>query len=325
VTLQLHVESAAWNRHVTKTADEFGDLIPVVKGNGYGFGRKTLVEHAKKFADLIAVGTVFEVAEVPQECRVVVLTPAGRILPQNFSSNKQIILTVGSMHDAKDLADANWTGEVLVKVRSSMNRYGANVESLNELLAQLKKDRLVQFGWSIHPPLDGSSQDHAEEVAEIIAATESAIPASTSLPWLISHVDASQLAALRKRFTKHAIRVRSGTNLWLGDKSNLQLTADVLETREVLAGSRAGYRNTKIDHDGTLVVVGAGTAHGVLPVGAELSPFHFQQQRLDLLEPSHMHTSMLFVRPDKQSPKVGDLVEVQQPLTRVYPDIVSWK
>jgi len=324
VTLQLRVESAAWNRHIAHTVAEFGDLIPVIKGNGYGFGRKTLAEHARKFADLVAVGTVFETSDVPEKCRAIVLTPAGTVLPKNFSLSKQIVLTVGSMHDLKNLADANWTGDVVLKLRSSMNRYGVGIEDLPELLDRLKKSRLGQFGWSIHPPLDGSAQEHADEITEIITSTDSAISTATDLPWLVSHVDAPQLIALRKKFAKHTIRVRSGTNLWLGDKSNLQLVADVLETREVSASSRAGYRNTKIEHDGTLVMVGAGTAHGVLKVGAELSPFHFRQQRLDLLEPSHMHTSMLFVGPDQQSPKVGDLVEVQQPLTRVYPDTITW-
>ena len=67
MTLQLRVESAAWNRHIAHTAAEFGDLIPVIKGNGYGFGRKTLAEHAGKFADLVAVGTVFETSDVPEK------------------------------------------------------------------------------------------------------------------------------------------------------------------------------------------------------------------------------------------------------------------
>ncbi|MFM7820359.1 MAG: alanine racemase, partial [Actinomycetota bacterium] len=187
---------------------------------GYGFGRKTLAEHARKFADLVAVGTVFETSDVPEKCRAIVLTPAGKVLPKNFSSSKQIVLTVGSMHDVKNLADANWTGDVVLKLRSSMNRYGADIEDLPELLDRLKKSHLTQFGWSIHPPLEGSAQENADEITEIITSTDSAISTATDLPWLVSHVDAPQLIALRKKFAKHTIRVRSGTNLWLGDKSN---------------------------------------------------------------------------------------------------------
>ena len=39
-------------------------------------------------------------------------------------------------------------------------------------------------------------------------------------------------------------------------------------------------------------MVGAGTAHGVQPLDDGRSPFHFARQRLALLEPPHMHTSM---------------------------------
>ncbi|NBU60507.1 MAG: hypothetical protein EBS27_01855 [Actinobacteria bacterium] len=81
MTLQLSVDSAAWGRHVSETANSLGDLIPVVKGNGYGFGRPTLIEHAKKLSSDIAVGTIFEANDVPSDCRAFVLTPVGKVLP----------------------------------------------------------------------------------------------------------------------------------------------------------------------------------------------------------------------------------------------------
>ena len=100
--------------------------------------------------------------------------------------------------------------------------------------------------------------------------------------------------------------------------------ADVLDIRAIGQGETAGYRNVKITQDGTIAMIGAGTSHGVHLVGAELSPFHFNQQRLALVEPSHMHTSMVFIPKGDKLPLVGDNVDVQQPLTRVYPDIISW-
>jgi hypothetical protein len=33
---------------------------------------------------------------------------------------------------------------------------------------------------------------------------------------------------------------------------------------------------------------------------------------------------MVFVPANQTAPKTGDMVDVQQPLTRVYPDIISW-
>ena len=66
--------------------------------------------------------------------------------------------------------------------------------------------------------------------------------------------------------------------------------------------------------DGTLVMVGAGTAHGVHPLGDGRSPFHFARRRLDLVEPPHMHTSMVFVPAGDPAPRCGDIVDVQRPL-----------
>ena len=199
-----------------------------------------------------------------------------------------------------------------------MNRYGANKDELTDVLAALKNAGLTQVGWSIHPPLDGNRSDHLAEIKNWM------LQISSDLAWFVSHVDANGIKQLRQEFVKNKIRVRSGTALWLGDKSMTHLMADVLDIRAIGQGETAGYRNVKITQDGTIAMIGAGTSHGVHLVGAELSPFHFNQQRLALVEPSHMHTSMVFIPKGDKLPLVGDNVDVQQPLTRVYPDIISW-
>jgi len=318
VTLQLNVDSAAWRRHVSETAKSLGDLIPVVKGNGYGFGRATLIEHAQNISRDIAVGTIFEAHDLPSDCRAFVLTPVGKALPSDKNLAKDIVLTVGSVVHVQNLRAANWQGDVVIKLRSSMNRYGADLSELKTLVTAVQAAGLIQIGWSVHPPLDGTPQSHANEIGNIISGVNS------DLPWFVSHVDAESLVDLRKKFANKTIRVRSGTQLWLGDKSMFELNADVLDARPVKSGAVVGYRNITLHQDGTLVMIGVGTSHGVQLVGAELSPFHFNSTRLSLVEPSHMHTSMVFVPANQTAPKPGDMVDVQQPLTRVYPDIISW-
>jgi alanine racemase len=318
VTLQLNVDSAAWRRHVSETAKSLGDLIPVVKGNGYGFGRATLIEHAQNISRDIAVGTIFEAHDLPSDCRAFVLTPVGKALPSDKNLAKDIVLTVGSVVHVQNLRAANWQGDVVIKLRSSMNRYGADLSELKTLVTAVQAAGLIQIGWSVHPPLDGTPQSHANEIGNIISGVNS------DLLWFVSHVDAESLVDLRKKFANKTIRVRSGTQLWLGDKSMFELNADVLDARPVKSGAVVGYRNITLHQDGTLVMIGVGTSHGVQLVGAELSPFHFNSTRLSLVEPSHMHTSMVFVPANQTAPKPGDMVDVQQPLTRVYPDIISW-
>ena len=316
MTLRLNVDSISWKRHFREVANGFGDLIPVVKGNGYGFGRTTLIQYAATLSKEIAVGTVFEARDVPKNCVAIVLTPAGSELPESLPQTA--VLTVGSLHHIKNLKNNSWRGSVVVKLRSSMNRYGANKDELTNVLAALKNAGLTQVGWSIHPPLDGNPNDHLSEIKNWM------LQISSELPWFVSHIDASGIQQLRQEFVKNKIRARSGTALWLGDKSMTHLMADVLDIRSIGKGETAGYRNVKIKQDGAIAMIGVGTSHGVHLVGAELSPFHFNQQRLELVEPSHMHTSMVFIPKGDKSPQVGDNIDVQQPLTRVYPDFISW-
>ena len=316
MTLRLSVDSKSWHLHIHDTAKSFGDLIPVVKGNGYGFGRSTLMSHAASLAKEIAVGTVFEAHDVPATCTAIVLTPAGVELPETLPATA--ILTVGSVQHVANLRLNSWRGPVIIKLRSSMNRYGADATELADLKDAITNSGLIQVGWSIHPPLDGNASDHLTEIKNWM------LQISSDLPWFVSHIDASGIKQLRQEFVKNKIRVRSGTALWLGDKSMTHLMADVLDIRSVGQGETAGYRNVKITQDCTIAMIGAGSSHGVNLVGSELSPFHFNQKRLELVEPSHMHTSMVFIPVDDKLPKVGDYVDVQQPLTRVYPDCFTW-
>jgi alanine racemase len=316
VTLRLNVDTISWKHHFHEVANSFGDLIPVVKGNGYGFGRSTLIQYAATLSSEIAVGSVYEAHDVPKNCVAIVLTPAGRELPESLPQTA--VLTVGSLSHVENLRNNSWRGSVVVKLRSSMNRYGANKDELTAILAALKNAGLTQVGWSIHPPLDGEPSEHLAEIKNWM------LQISADFPWFVSHIDPSGIKQLRQEFVKNKIRVRSGTALWLGDKSMTHLMADVLDIRSVSQGEIAGYRNIKITQDGAIAMVGAGTSHGVQLVGAELSPFHFNQQRLSLVEPSHMHTSMLFIPKGDKLPQVGDNIDVQQPLTRVYPDVISW-
>jgi hypothetical protein len=123
----------------------------------------------------------------------------------------------------------------------------------------------------------------------------------------------------------HRYRLRLGTALWHGDKSALSLTADVVDIRRVESGSAAGYRLVDVPGAGWLVMIGAGSAHGVAPLADGRSPFHHRRRRLALVEPPHMHTSMAFVPEGDPVPEVGDLVDVQRPLITTNADVVEWR
>lgn len=314
MTLRLSVRRDDWLRHVSDTAIQFGDLVPVIKGNGYGFSRQVLVKHALGMSRQIAVGTVVEANDVPDSHDAIVLTP---IITPHSPIPMNAILSVGSAAHVNALVASGFSGRVLIKLRSSMMRFGATREELPALVKKVRDAGLDHIGWSIHPPLPQESLDYAPEVGSAISHL------SDSLPIYVSHLASHSLAQLRSAHPGRKIMMRSGTHLWLGDKSMVSLSADVLDVHEGVSGS-AGYRLNPLPDGGSIVIIGAGTAHGVNVLGNEQSPFHFQRRRLTLLEAPHMHSSMVIVPRGESAPHVGDFVDVQQPMTRVAVDTIDW-
>ena len=74
----LRIDEAAWRTSLDRVRDATPGLVPVAKGNGYGFGLPRLAEEATRLgADTIAVGTPGELDAVADRFpgTIVVLTP----------------------------------------------------------------------------------------------------------------------------------------------------------------------------------------------------------------------------------------------------------
>jgi alanine racemase len=300
----LTIRAAIWRGHVAKMVNDVDGLVPVVKGNGYGFGRVWLAALAAEFCDTVAVGTVHELAGIPDALTAVVLTPT-----LTAPESTRPILTVGN--DDHIAALAGWDGRVIVKLVSEMRRFGGDPG----LVDRADSAGLDVRGVSVHPPLAGSMRSHAGAITSAIASVD------PSLPVWVSHLD---VEAYRSLPAGRHYRLRLGTSLWHGDKSALHLSADVLDVRPVNAGDTAGYRLGAVPADGVLVMIGAGTANGVTALPDGRSPFHFASRRLTLHEPPHMHTSMTFIPADDQPPTIGDRVDVQRPLHMTTVDEFEW-
>lgn len=316
MTLRLTVQESAWSAHVQRVARAYPGLVPVVKGNGYGFRRWNLMPLASQLAQEVCVGTVFEVKDTPAGVTPIVLTPTLTEPPKSMPAST--VLTVGSVHHVMALEHAKWTGEVIVKLQSSMHRYGVEPTALEGLLSAVHTARLTVRGFAIHPPLEGDAKLHVADIERWLDA----LP--THLPLYVSHLDERAYAYLRAQHPDREFKVRLGTTLWHGDKSMMHLSADVVDRHPGEQGEKAGYRLTSLGGPGEIVLVAAGTAHGVRALDDGRSPFHFQRQRLNLLEPPHMHTSMLFVARGRPAPAIGEWLDVQRPLTQVQVDILQW-
>lgn len=300
------------------TAAAYGPaLAPVVKGNGYGLGRAVLHGVAATFADNVCVGTVHELDPTPAAGRVVVLTPhLGEWAP-----DERVVSTVDH-----PLQLRHHSGRVLVKLASSMRRYGVHPGSLDDLLAAVRRSGAERAGYALHLPLAGTDADRVDEIEEWLRH----LP-DDGLPLWISHLQPGTFRQLADSHRERSLLIRVGTGLWHGAARSdyLHLGAPVLHTERILAGQPVGYRLTASPSSGTVLCIGAGSAHGVAlldhPDPSRRSPFHFARHRIHALERPHMHTSMCIVPDGQPCPQVGDWVDVQQPFINVHPDEIDWQ
>jgi alanine racemase len=320
MTLRLTVDRAAWTAHVQATAHAYGHgLVPVVKGNGYGFGRHALHQAVQSTgAQFVCVGDVHELHDVPSALTPVVLTPT-----LAAPTSTRPILTVGDVAHVRALH--GWHGSVMVKLRSSMRRHGASPEQLPMLLDAVRAAGLQVAAFALHLPLAGTDADRLAEVTAWVPH----LHLGTAI-W-VSHLAPDTVRTLRAAHPDREWSVRVGTALWHGVPKGpfLHLSANVLSAQSVRAGEPAGYRATPVPFDGTLLSIGVGSAAGVAPLEhadpANRSPFHFERTRLALLESPHMHTSLVVVPQGEPCPTIGDRVDVQRPLTTTWVDEIVWR
>ena len=152
------------------------------------------------------------------------------------------VLTVGTAdHVPRSRAGAV---AVLVKLRSSMQRFGAAPDELGRPREGRRGAGLDRAGFSIHLPLAGTDDAHLAEVGRGSAALDLRSPtrscgSATSTPPPTPHS--------RERWPAWVFPMRTGTALWHGDKSAFHLGANVLDVRAVTGGTSpatARWRST---------------------------------------------------------------------------------
>ncbi len=324
MSLDLFVDGPRWREHLRDTTNTYPRIVPVAKGNGYGFGLAGLARRTQWLGcDTIAVGAYREVKDVEQrfDGDILVLEP-WRPGTDDLRYGPRIIHTVGRVVDLTALEVRIDTPRVVLEGLTSMRRHGF---SAHDLLAATRAARGVRVeGHALHLPLgDG----HLGEVERWLAAA----PARR---WYLSHVTSNELARLAGSYPDLELRPRVGTDLWLGDRAALSARATVVDVHRVSRGDRMGYRQRRIIRTGTVLVVSGGTAHGIGlegpsaaasprhrarslakggldAAGRSLSPYVVGGKQRWFVEPPHMQVSMIHLPAGEPIPEIGDRVEAQ--------------
>ncbi len=340
MALSLIVEGERWRAHLRTVSAAQPGLVPVAKGNGYGFGVGRLARRADWLGvDTMAVGSYEEAPAVTSRFGgdVLVMTP-WRPYRRDLPLDRRILHTVGRVEDVAALARDHPGARVVVEGITAMGRHGMKQHELAAAARALGELRLE--GFALHLPMTGDRLGEAEQWCEALEASQLGTAAV-----FVSHLLAEELVSLRERRPGITLRPRVGTGLWLGDRSALRAVATVLDAHQVGRGERVGYRQRAMPRDGTLLVVAGGTAHGIgleaptaattlrqratsfakgglEAAGFALSPYTVGGRQRWFAEPPHMQVSLLFVPRGVQVPAVGAEIDVDVRFTTTTFDAV---
>jgi len=330
--LSLHIDAPRWRAHADAVLLSTPGLVPVIKGNGYGFGRGLLAAEATRLGvPTVAVGQPAEITDVRAafEGDILVLQPELPGAPAPARDDR-VLRTAASLESVQALQGQR----VVIEALTSMQRFGLTDVELGQLADLLPS---VQFeGIALHLPIDAGNVGRVAEVDDRLATLRAAhIPVTTL--W-VSHLTEGELARVAAAHPDVAFRSRIGTRLWLGERTAAQARSTVLAAHRLRKGQRFGYRQHKAPRDGVLLVVGGGTANGVAlsapsPVrgiterakvaaigtleaaGRSLSPFHVDGSQRWFAEPPHMQISMLWLPDGVVVPAVGSEIDVDVRMT----------
>ena len=300
MSFTLLLNSSTWRQHIDSVnggVSAHAEMIPVIKGNGYGLGQERLAHETGRLGSTcVAVGTVYELADILDMFAgdVVVLEPfephdaaAAHLWVRMLKrpDAQRIIRTVARPSALHALAQANTSGRILIEARSSMQRFGMDERELLATLADgrvrsaIAEDRLEVSGLTLHLPMAQPAGEAGGRGPQALSARAREVCRWTGL-WLAeisgwtrqsdsaagiwtSHLSDTELAAVELAAPGAALRARVGTRLWLGDRSALTAQGTVLAVHPLPRRTRVGYRQRTGPRDGTLVVVSGGTGHGI--------------------------------------------------------------
>lgn len=315
------VDATAWRRHLMTVQQMTPGIVPVTKGNGYGFGIGLLCDEAATLGiDTLAVGTYAELdAAAGFPGTRLVLSPWRPFLPAP-TDDPHVVHTVSRLDDLARLAALPDRPRVVVEVLTSMRRHGIVPDRLAAAGPML--DGVAFEGWTMHMPMTGDTAAEAARLARTARAVADG-------PVWVSHVPAQ-----RRGEIGGDVFMRVGTNLWLGDPALLQVRSHVLDVHRLRPGEGYGYRQRSLRRSSTLLVVSGGTAHGIAltaptpattmrqrgvaaadgglqALGRARSPFVVNGRATWFAEPPHMQCSMILAPGGASIPSIGDELSVR--------------
>ena len=175
MTFMLKVDAEKFRGHLVSMMNSHAtagaELVPVIKGNGYGFGRRLLAAEATRFgSNRIAIGTVWELGQTLADFagQVLVFEPfnasddaAVRQWRQHLEHNADRIIVTASDLDLAAVRSAGGKN-VYLDGKTSLSRFGILPHDMQSIT---NFSDLNVLGLSLHLPI-------VQSVSKVDATTE---------------------------------------------------------------------------------------------------------------------------------------------------------
>jgi hypothetical protein len=348
VTFAINVDQSAWFSHHAAVFEKYQQqeqLIAVIKSNGYGLTQANLARTAKHHGlNRVAVGTVYEIGEVAANYpgEIIVLEP---INPADLEAIKlwqlvlsgkdahRIIATIATYSNINLVLEMFPNIKWVLEIQTQMNRFGVNAILRQEMINFNGSRAAGLLGITAHFPFNPKSHD----VSAVLNFAET----NKIQDVAISHVSSSDLQIHNQKFPELNLRMRMGSELWLGNRQAIRATGTALAFHNPESAQRVGYHQSKTDK--SYIVISGGTAHGIglaapsanrtlkqrtnaVGIGAlqafgkALSPFIVNGKKAWFVEPPHQHVSIVYG--DFNHDVVGTQIEADVRFTTTRADVV---
>lgn len=274
--LEINLTNITHNMaQIRRIVGEQVEIMPIVKANAYGHGAievaKTVIKAGANRLGVASLSEGIELRDAGIDAPILVLSPLDMNQTKKAIDN-QLILTISSITNLKDLIQLNQPIKIHLKIDTGMGRLGIQCEEISELIDILKPANLQIEGILSHfaqADFDDNSYTYKQfnkfhEIVNYLSQAGINIP--------IKHIANS--AAILKFKEMHLSLVRPGIIIYgLYPAPNIPKTFDlrpvmtfkttIVQLRKIPHGHGISYGSTYItDKETSIAVIPVGYADG---------------------------------------------------------------
>ena len=232
-------------------------VIPVLKGNGYGLGAARLRDLLRsEGATLFACATPEEALELAQpDSDLLLLSCVHDMALLHTLLQRRVIASVESLAQAQAIDALHMDARVHLAVDTGFGRFGFLPEQVAEMKQVFALQNLKVQGIFSHFRGAAAAPEQFARFSRVLLELD-------GCPVGLRHIAATRTADI-PQYRLDAVRIGGGLTGCCGGVPAATLQAEVCTVRRLKKGDRVGYGDTLLRRDTEVAVLAVGTADGV--------------------------------------------------------------